>query len=276
MVGVVILNYMNYQETMSCVDSVLLQKTADYRIIVVDNGSANESYSVLKERYYKHPRVRVIRARRNYGFAKGNNIGIRYVRNKFNADFVLLINSDTLMTDENYIEKLLSQYESGIGVIGSEIIMRGGKKQKPFKQCVSFPQTLAQYAVFWNQVYGLRGAQIGVEKSLFSKAYVSVLRGCAFMLTPDFFSKYDGLYPKTFLYWEEVLLYLMCQRAGLKQLYTDATSIFHKECQSSRYLYGNSSTQKLKYFIQSYKYVVWESFKDFLQARVDESRRRRS
>lgn len=47
-VAIVILNYMNYQETMSCVESALQQKNVKFHIVVVDNGSSNDSYSILK------------------------------------------------------------------------------------------------------------------------------------------------------------------------------------------------------------------------------------
>ena len=264
MVGIVILNYMNYNETISCVDSVLEQKGINYSIVVVDNGSVNESYKVLAKRYYKNPDVHVIHAGKNYGFAKGNNIGIKYVRERFGAKFVLLINSDTQMIYENYIEMLVSQYKKGIGVIGSEIILRNGSKQKPYVECVGFPGTLVRYADLFNQLYGTGTIHKQTERRISRKGYTTILHGCAFMLTPDYFEQYDGLYSKTFLYCEESLLYIMCERAGLKQLYTDITGIYHKEDQSSLYLYNNNNTKKLKYIIKSYKYVVLQSFINYI------------
>lgn len=104
---IVILNYMNYKETITCIDSVLLQKKISFQVVVVDNGSSNESFQVLGEKYCRNRLVHVIRARKNYGFAKGNNIGIRYARKRLRADYVLLVNSDIVMKDENYINTLI-------------------------------------------------------------------------------------------------------------------------------------------------------------------------
>ena len=264
-IAVVVLNYMNYQETVFCIDSVLLQKNNSFRIIVVDNGSSNESFQILKEKYCHNRLVHVIKARKNYGFAKGNNIGIQYARQRLQADFVLLINSDTVMRDENYISTLLSHDEKSVGVIGSEIVLRNGRKQRLYYEYVGFPETLIYYLYLLSTLYGLNVLENHMERLLRKRKKEQMLHGSAFMLTPLFLEVYDGLYSRTFLYGEEILLYIMCKRAGLRQIYVSDTNIFHKEDQSSKFLLGNRCSVKEKYALQSYKYVVWESFRDFIK-----------
>lgn len=263
-VSVIILNYMNYKDTIACINSVLLQKNVDYQIVVVDNGSLNESYDILKRQYCNNHLVHVIKARKNYGFAKGNNIGIKYAKARFRSEFVLLINSDTVLLDEQYINILIAHYDKDVGVIGSEIILRDGKKQRPYSEFVKFPETMFFYLSILNSIYGISDWQEYIDKLLKKSKKVEILHGSAFMLTPSFFRVYDGLYSKTFLYTEEVLLYILCERVGLKQIYTTDTSIFHKEDQSSKYLFNNRNTDKMKYVIKSYKYVIWESFKNVI------------
>lgn len=266
--AVVILNYMNYQETITCIDSVLLQKNITFRIVVVDNGSTNESFQILMEKYCHNRLVHVIKARKNYGFAKGNNIGIQYARKRFQADFVLLINSDTVMLDENYMETLLSHDGEKIGMIGSEIVLRNSRKQKPYYVYVEFPTTLIYYFYLLSVLYGINALEDHMERLLEKRKREQVLHGSAFMLTPSYFESYDGLYSRTFLYEEEILLYIMCKRAGLQQTYVSDTNIFHKEDQSSKFLFGNRCSVQLRYALQSYKYVVWESFRDFINNRI--------
>lgn len=271
--AVVILNYMNYQETITCVESVLLQKNAYFQVIVVDNSSANESSRILTEKYRFNKLVHIIRTGRNYGFAKGNNIGIQYARKQLQADFILLINSDTVMTDENYIHVLLSHIGEKVGVVGSEIILRNGKKQKPYYEYVEFPATLIYYCYLLSGLYGINALEDRMERLLRKRGKEQVIHGSALMLTPTYFEVYDGLYSRTFLYCEEILLYIMCKRADLKQAYVRDTSIFHKEDQSSKFLFCNRNTVQAKYELQSYKYVVWESFKDFIKYRMLKYRR---
>ena len=43
-VGIVVLNYKNFNETIECVNSLLLQREVLLTIVVVENGSENESY----------------------------------------------------------------------------------------------------------------------------------------------------------------------------------------------------------------------------------------
>lgn len=264
---------MNYKETITCIDSVLLQKKISFQVVVVDNGSSNESFQVLGEKYCRNRLVHVIRARKNYGFAKGNNIGIRYARKRLRADYVLLVNSDIVMKDENYINTLILYDEKKVGVIGSEIVLRNGRKQRPYYEYVEFPATLLYYFYLLSGLYGIRSMEDHMERMMENKKRKQVLHGCAFMLTPSYFKVYDGLYSRTFLYGEEILLYIMCRRAGLQQTYVKDTNIFHKEDQSSKFLFGNKSSIKTKYALQSYKYVVWESFKDFINKKISKDRR---
>lgn len=271
--AVVILNYMNYQETLICVESVLLQKNVSFQVVVVDNGSANESFRILAEQYRHNRLVHVIRARKNYGFARGNNIGIQYARKRLQTDFVLLINSDTVMTDKNYIYTLLSHIGKKVGVVGSEIILRSGKKQKPYYEYVEFPATFIYYCYLLSGLYGINALENRMERLLGKRRREQVMHGSALMLTPGYFEAYNGLYSRTFLYGEEILLYIMCKRAGLEQVYAGDTSIFHKEDQSSKFLFRNRNTVQAKYELQSYKYVVWESFKDFIKYKILKYRR---
>lgn len=263
-IGIIILNYMNYQETISCVDSVLLQKDVKFKLVIVDNGSTNESYRILKKRYCNNRLIHILRCKKNLGFAKGNNIGIKFAKEKMDADFILLLNSDTVVTDEHYILKLISKYDESVGVIGSEILLRNRKVQNSYCEYVEFPATLLSYLKIYNELYGLAIFEKQIERLLNKYEKKKILHGCAFMLTPSYLKKYNGLYDKTFLYGEEILLYLLCERSNLKQIYISDTNIWHKEDQSSKYLFKNKTGAKMKYTLQSYKYIVIESFRNYI------------
>ena len=76
MIGIVILNYRNWEETRRCVESIAMHPPDDvYRIILVDNASGNAPDYELRlflERYH----IIFIRNRRNLGYNAGNNVGI--------------------------------------------------------------------------------------------------------------------------------------------------------------------------------------------------------
>ena len=261
---IVILNYLNYRETEECVQSVLQQEYADYHILIVDNGSDNESYRYLYDRYKRKKSVTVIRARKNYGFAKGNNIGIRYARERLLADYVMLLNSDTLMEDRAYLKKMLAADADRIGVIGSRIVERDNVKVRMIPRYVTFPGTLFYYSAARAEYRDHPVSLNFWEQRLKQIKSVPVLQGCVLMLTPAYFQYYDGLDPRTFLYCEEELLYLRCKKKGLEEKLNDETCIFHKHGQSSKLLHGNQRKSFLKYMLTSYKYVLWESIKRYL------------
>lgn len=260
-VAAVILNYMNYKETFQCVDSILLQKNINFEIIIVDNGSTNESYKELRMKYKNNKLIHVLKSNKNYGFAKGNNIGINYAKQKLFADFVLLLNSDTEMIYNNYISILVSKYKENIAVIGSKIIQKRGFFQEKYYDYVNFPGTLFLYLQLVFEYYGFLVLSKKFSQLLSKVEKTEILHGSCFMLTPAFFKYYKMLYHRTFLYSEEALLYIYCQNANLIQMKTEETAILHKGKQSSKYLYENRDSIKRKYQIASYKYVVWESFK---------------
>ena len=77
----VILNYKTWREAAACAESILkTQQGQDIRIVLVDNGSGNGSEESLREEFAGEKRVHVIASEKNLGFARGNNLGIRYAK----------------------------------------------------------------------------------------------------------------------------------------------------------------------------------------------------
>lgn len=262
-VAIVILNYLNFKDTIECVDSTAILDYPVQKVIVVDNGSNNDSVDQLKKNYGHNDKVDIIQVKQNLGFAKGNNVGIKRAKEKYNADFVLVVNNDTKFLEPNYISSLLDAYESGVGVIGSRIRLLDGSIQNqsksPFeiKECVKY---------FINLYSANKGScfDFNIER----KNGVKVLHGSALLFTPDFFRYYKGFYPKTFLYHEEEILYLMCCYKKLRQVYVETTEIFHKEDQSSKLSFENEKSIKQRFAYQSYKYVLWWLFKCRLRSMI--------
>lgn len=266
-VAIVILNYLNYQDTIECISSIGKMKYDVAGIVIVDNGSANESYEVLKNLYKKEKKVSVVKARQNYGFAKGNNIGISIARKRYQADFVYVVNNDVVFEDTHFFEKLLSAYDDSTGVIGSRIILKNNVVQPRYFSYVTFPEVINRYVRFWliqkDRLIWIQGLP-----KLNENTRKEILHGCGLLFTPVFFKKYKGFYPRTFLYAEEDVLYLMCERYNMKQKYVEDAYIFHKEDQSSEMSFQNNSKVKQKYVFESYKYVVWWALKIFILEKI--------
>lgn len=105
-VTIIILNYNTKDLTESCIDYILKNtKLISYEIIVIDNGSTDESKKMLIKLRNKN-KIILINNEENLGFAKGNNQGISKARGKY----ILLLNSDTII-DSNVINKTFAWME---------------------------------------------------------------------------------------------------------------------------------------------------------------------
>jgi GT2 family glycosyltransferase len=90
-VSCVVLNWNGWQDTVECLDALKACSYPNLTIIVVDNGSTNDSVMRIRA---AHPGILILESKNNLGFAGGNNIGIRYAL-AHGADHVWLLNNDT-------------------------------------------------------------------------------------------------------------------------------------------------------------------------------------
>jgi GT2 family glycosyltransferase len=93
-VALVILNYNNYPDTVECIDGILGTDFLD--IVLVDNMSPDGSGDKLRERYEGRGNVIYIQSGENRGYAAGNNVGIRYVLDWLDDEYICVLNNDTL------------------------------------------------------------------------------------------------------------------------------------------------------------------------------------
>lgn len=264
-IGIVILNYIVYEDVFECIDSIMEQSFKDYEIVIVDNDSPNESFYYLKEKYKNRTNINVIKTDGNIGFARGNNEGIRYLKNKkiFN---ILVINADTFIKDAKYLEKLVNiPIDNNCAFIGTSIIGKDLDNQNPYvvmgedfskiKKIRRYyiKNTIYLYLIplrFWNKIKNIKSLFIknNSQKIIISKKrYLDLqengLHGAAIFFTEIYLKKYKGFYPDTFLYTEEDYLNLICRRLKFSQLYIPELEIHHKEG-NSNFVAQNKSEKK--------------------------------
>ena len=268
-IAIVILNYLNYWDTIECVESALRIDYKDKEIVIVDNGSSNESFERLNKEFKSNHHIFILQSKKNVGFAKGNNIGIKFSRCQLKADYILVVNNDVVFRDWTILKKMRNHDRSNIGIIGCDILLSNGFIQKPYKVYLGFPEILYKYIVYIFKTYPLICNFFW--NKLDKKNQEEVLHGCILFFTPSFFKYYKGFYPKTFLYCEEEILKLMCKMYGLKQKKLHSTYIYHKEDQSSLESWGNDEKVKGKYSVNSYKYVIWWRIKFEIKSKIKKS-----
>jgi GT2 family glycosyltransferase len=74
----IVLNYLNWEQTIDAVEDLLAQREAALDVVIVDNASPNDSLEQLKQRFGRNQRVAILVSAHNGGYARGNNHGARW------------------------------------------------------------------------------------------------------------------------------------------------------------------------------------------------------
>lgn len=121
-VYIIVLNYNNWKDTIECCNSLLQLNYSNYKVIICDNNSNDESKSKFAEwkNEYASDLFFFIYNKENLGYAGGNNVGIRYALKDNDCEYVWLLNNDTIVTPEA-LQKLIDRFNSDnrMGLCGS-------------------------------------------------------------------------------------------------------------------------------------------------------------
>jgi len=267
-VGIVVLNYLNYKDTIECVESLLDLNYNNYEIVIVDNGSDNDSYEILKNRFQYNPKVYLLNTGKNLGYAKGNNFGIDFCRKKLTTEHVMIINNDTIAEDKNILNILIDHRDKGI-ILGPKIINLDNQNQNPL---IAFPQKTILVRIIRLMSERFLNFLVSLKHSIFDKSNLNnsskaenincfdkdklFLHGSCLFFTNEYFKYYNGFFSKTFLYFEEDILYLLVKKINKNLAYISDTSILHKEDKSTELSFGNKEIVKKKYSDQSFKWYL--------------------
>ena len=116
MISIITLNWNTTDMTLRLYESLKTYTKGDFDFYVLDNGSRKEEYEKLFDLFKENEFV--YRSEKNLGFAAGNNVLCKYIE-KFNHGHVFFINSDIIVQEFMWDEKLISILEQeNTGVVG--------------------------------------------------------------------------------------------------------------------------------------------------------------
>ncbi|MEY8381165.1 glycosyltransferase family 2 protein [Ileibacterium valens] len=119
-VSINILNYNTFEKSKKCIESCLKQKGIIYRIILIDNNSTDNSFQKLKDIF--GTKIDYYQTGDNLGYAGGNNIGIRYCKER-GYEYSLILNSDTTLVGNRLLQKMVKtlQQNKDCAVVAPQI-----------------------------------------------------------------------------------------------------------------------------------------------------------
>ena len=122
MTAFVILHYRAAEMTRTCVERIRALNGSNY-IVIVDNASPNGTGELLAEEYAGEDNITVLLNQENAGFARGNNLGIRWVCENLKADFVVVLNNDVEILQKDFAVRIGEIYrENPFDVLGPDIV----------------------------------------------------------------------------------------------------------------------------------------------------------
>jgi GT2 family glycosyltransferase len=263
--GFVVLNYVNHQETTECVETILRLADDNYRVVVVDNHSPNDSFPVLSDRFGRDRRVTVVQSGRNGGYSFGNNVGIRALR-KQGISNVIIATSDTRIEGSNILERCEIARRTGVAVVGPYVRDLNDAPQNPVLRKLSlryivalhlgapweFLKSLALRSAFGRRLKERETAESTGRAE--APADVYMVHGCFLYLSEHYLRRFPVLDEDLFMYGEEDVISYNCIRSNLRIVYDPTIRTHHRDAQSTshendfrgRTLSGSLATLKLK------------------------------
>ena len=214
-VSIIILNWNGWKDTLDCLKSLNKITYLNYEIIIVDNGSTDESVKHLK----KLEEIKFISNRKNLGFAGGNNTAIRHIIEKGESEFILLLNNDTI-AEKDFLSELVNaaQVEKKAGILGPKIYYSDYQSKK----------NIIQSAGSKINLYLGKFPRVKSEKN----TAVDFVIGACLLIKTEVIRKIGLLDKRYFLLFEDTDWCFRAQKAGYSVLYVPNSTIWHKTSQS--------------------------------------------
>lgn len=230
MISVVIVTWNVAEVISSCLQSVnaALQGIAS-EIIVVDNDSSDDTVAIIRNQF---PRVELIHESRNWGYGKGNNIGISRSR----GDYVLILNPDTLVTP-SALQTMLARMQSSetIGFVGPQILNKDGSFQAACRRTIPTPQSaffqLTGLSMLFPRHPAIARYQMGGLDPDQSIEVEAISGSCMLLRRIAIGTGFDERY---FMYAEDLDMCLEIRKKGYRGFYDASALITHLHRHSSR------------------------------------------
>ncbi len=240
-ISIVIVNWNRSEDTIECLKSLekISYPLKNIQIILVDNNSDSSDKDKIKK-YFTKSKFKInnlfIENVKNYGFAAGNNIGIKAAVD-MNSQYVLLINNDTYVKSD-FLEKLESVFKNNqnIAAVSPKIYFaKGFEYHKKYKE--SELSKVIWYAggeIDWKNVYAnnvdvdkVDTYQNDENRETEFATGACVLYSTKAILNTGFFDE------NYFMYFEDTDLSVRFKKNGWKIMFCPKSIIWHKVAQSS-------------------------------------------
>lgn len=250
-VSIVILNWNGWKDTIECLESLYEINYPNYDVIVVDNNSEDNSIEFIKmyakgklkvkSKFFEYNNINkpltifectknrfktneievasnkkliLIKNDENCGFAKGNNIGIKYALNHLEPDYIMILNNDVVV-EKDFLKVLVNTFKDNkIGIAG------------PMIRLYDKPEQIFSVGGIINWWKGRNRAILKLESNEIKE--VDYVSGCALIIKKEVFETVGLFSEEYFLYVEEIDFCVKVKKQNYKVVNNPNALIWHK------------------------------------------------
>lgn len=222
--GVVILNYNSHDLTKCLAEKVAAMHSVD-EVCVVDNCSRDNF-----EGDFTHPKIHYIKNKVNSGYSAGNNVGLRYLVEEKECEYVFIANPDVIFENDTIEAMLLALERDGkLALVSTKHVGFNGATVHQYYEFPRYWQSVFNgFAIFrrrYERNRKKRQAILCSEPNDVVK--VDAVPGCFFGIRAEFLKKNNYLYEGIFMYGEEIVLGWQAQVLGYHAEIATSASFIH-------------------------------------------------
>lgn len=217
----IIVTWNNEQDIEDCIKSLLTQSFSDNHLIVVDNNSNDQTVSIVKQKF---PQVEVLTLPVNTFFTGGANYGAKYAMQKYQVDYLLLINPDTI-ANPDMLKYLLESI-----VLDDQTVAAGPKIMfDDNRKIYSAGVTLDGFRNSWQR------GHLEIDHGQLDRIeQVDCIEGTCMLIKTQALKQTDLFWSRLKMYLEDVELALRLKRSGWKMIYDYRAKLQHKYMRSTK------------------------------------------
>lgn len=240
LVTIIILNYNGRKWLEKCLPTIKKINYKPLEVIVVNNGSTDDSNSFVKDNF---PTFKLLEIKKNRGFVGGNNFGVKHASGKY----VLLLNNDTQVSPD-FITTMVKKMESDKTIGAVQVQLRSMRNRDLLDAVASF-YTSSGFLYHYGYYQQHRKKQYQKELLVYS-----IKGACFFMLRKDYLDL-GGLDEDFVCYVEESDLCHRIWLSGKKVIYLPDSYIYHYGGGDMSIMEKNEITAYRTYRNRFYSYI---------------------
>jgi len=214
-IKILILNWNGKHLLKPCLDSVSRIDYPNYSVMVIDNGSTDNSVKMVNENF---PEVDILELKNNYGFAGGYNQCFTRLKDEY-SEFVLLLNNDTEV-DSN----ILSSFIQAKDKYGDNNLYGGKIFYQNNQELIWYAGGRVNLKLGWISHKGIRNMDSEDYSLSMATDYVT---GCCLFTSMQVINQLNGFDERFNMYGEDVELCLRAKKEGINCYYWPDAKLYH-------------------------------------------------